>query len=160
MVYLDSDARAKRSFGDGTAQEIVNARRSYKEASRFEFVDQDYSLPLPIEDESVDLLISQYAGFVSDSCARYLKPGGYLIANNSHGDAGLAHSDRAFELIAVVNRRGERYSFKTADLDQYFSAKTQSLPTDSQPLREYLKDLGRDVGYTKTASDYVFRKRH
>jgi hypothetical protein len=71
MVYLDSDARAKRSFGDGTAQEIVNARRSYKEASRFEFVDQDYSLPLPIEDESVDLLISQYAGFVSDSCARY-----------------------------------------------------------------------------------------
>ena len=56
-----------------------------------------------MDDGSVELVISQYAGFVSENCKRYLPRGGYLIANNSHGDAGLASCDREFKFVAVVN---------------------------------------------------------
>lgn len=157
MVYVDSDARARSFFDDGSAEAIVKKRKLFNEPARIEFVQQDYAKPLPIEDGCMDLLISQYAGFVSESCARYLKPGGYLVANNSHGDAGLARCDSSFELIAVVNRRGERFSLKADNLDQYFVAKAQSIPTDGQSLRQYLKNLGRGIGYTRNAADYIFR---
>ena len=158
MVYVDSDARARRFFDDESAGTIVQKRKSYIQSARIEFVQQDYAKPLPIEEGRIDLLISQYAGFVSESCARYLKPDGYLVANNSHGDAGLAHSDSRFELIAVINRRGETFSLKTGNLDQYFIAKSQSVPTDRQARRHYLKNLGRGIGYTRSAADYVFRR--
>ena len=158
MVYVDSDARARRFFSDGSAGAIVQERKLYNQSARMEFVQQDYAKPLPIEAGCMDLLISQYAGFVSESCARYVKPGGYLVANNSHGDAGLAHSDSRFELIAVINRRGERFSLKTDNLDQYFIAKSKSTPKDRESLRQYLKSLGRGIGYTRSAAGYLFRK--
>jgi hypothetical protein len=37
---------------------------------------------LTAEDGRIDLLISQYAGFVSESSARYLQPGGYLVTES------------------------------------------------------------------------------
>ena len=37
----------------------------------------------------VDVLLSQYAGFISEPCKGYLRAGGVLVANNSHGDARL-----------------------------------------------------------------------
>lgn len=157
MVYVDSDVRARRFFNDGTADSIVRKRKSYSQLAGIEFIQQDYGEPLLICEESIDLLISQYAGFVSESCTRYLKPGGYLVANNSHGDAGLANSDSRFELIAVIDRRGERFSLKTDNLDQYFIAKSRSVPSEKQPLRGYLKKLGRGIGYTRSAAEYVFR---
>ncbi len=40
--------------------------------------------------EPVDLIISQYAGFVGQETKRYLKEGGILLCNDSHGDATLA----------------------------------------------------------------------
>ena len=159
MVYVDSDARARRFFDDGSADPIVQKRKLYAESVQIKFVQQHYAKPLPIDEESIDLLISQYAGFVSESCTRYLKPGGYLVANNSHGDAGFAHCDSRFELIAVINRRGERYSLKTDNLDRYFIAKSQSVPSERQALRQYLKNLGQGIGYTRSAADYVFRKK-
>ena len=157
MLYVDSDARARRFFEDGTADSIVRERKSYSRSARIEFTQQDYAKPLPIDEESVDILISQYAGLVSESCKPYLKPGWYLVANNSHGDAGLAYCDSEFELIAVIDRRGERFSLKTDTLDRYFIAKSQSIPSEPQELRDYLRDLGRGIGYKRSATDYVFR---
>lgn len=46
-----------------------------------------------------DLLISQYAGFISDTCINYLKVNGYLLVNNSHADAGLAAIDKDYKLL-------------------------------------------------------------
>lgn len=159
MHYVDNDRNAKKFYADGSARRIVEERRVYSEAPVLEFYPQSYQEELPLEDGSVDLLISQYAGLVSDSCKRYLRTGGYLIANNSHGDAGFAACDAEFRLVAVVNRRGERWTLSTRDLDDYFIPKSRTVPNEPEALARHIRELGKGIGYTKTATDYVFEKR-
>ena len=50
-------------------------------------------------EKSFDLLISQYAGFVSQHCKKYLKIGGILLVNNSHGDASMAKLDDDYKFV-------------------------------------------------------------
>ena len=40
--------------------------------------------------ECVDLLVSLYSGPLSGHCTPYLRVGGMLLANASHGDVALA----------------------------------------------------------------------
>ena len=75
---------------------------------------------------------------------KYLKVGGILVANNSHGDASMAHLDPDFEFIAVANRRGEQFSIIDKGLERYFIPKREVDIT-----AEYLKEIGRGVAYTK-----------
>ncbi|MDH3499719.1 MAG: hypothetical protein OEM97_06325, partial [Acidimicrobiia bacterium] len=65
------------------------------------------------------MLISLYAGFVSEHCSRYLRPGAHLLVNSSHGDAAMASIDSEFALAAVVHARAGRYSVSDRQLDQY-----------------------------------------
>lgn len=159
MVYVDSEARAARFFRDGAARALVEQEKVYEADPAFVFYHQDYADALPQENVMADLLISQYAGPVSAHCRHYLRPGGILIANNSHGDAGLAHNDPAFDLVAVINRRGARFTLSTHNLDAYFVPKKQVIPEDMTEARAYLLALGRGIGYVKSAADYVFQKR-
>lgn len=158
MYYVDSDRRAQKFFTGGFAAALARQRRMYQSESEIHFHSQSYEDPLPIADQSVDLIVSQYAGFVSHACLRYLVRGGYLIANNSHGDAGLAWSNPELELVAVVQRRGERFSVSTDCLSEYFIPKSPQVPTQPEELASYIRSLGRGIGYTKTASNYVFRR--
>lgn len=158
MHYVDSDRNANRFFTDGTAREMVERNRVYDEPPFLEFHFQDYRKSIPIDHGSVDLLISQYAGLVSENCRKYLVQGGYLIANNSHGDAGFASCDPEFRLVAVVNRRGERWSLNTRNLSDYFIPKSPTLPQEPSELADHIRGLGRGIAYTRTASDYVFEK--
>ena len=133
--------------------DYIKKRKEYPEEPKFSYIQQDYSKGLPVEPESFDLLISQYAGFVSRHCYLYLKIGGILVANNSHGDAGMAHLMDEFEFIAVMNRSGNKFSHSTKNLDCYF------IPKKSQDITfDYLEKLGRGIGYTKYATDYVFQR--
>lgn len=158
MVYVDSDANAARFFKTGTPAALVAREKVYAADAEMAFHPADYAGPLPLADAGFDLLISQYAGPISEHCRRYLRPGGILIANNSHGDAGLAHNDPGFELVAAINRRGTRFTLSTKDLDAYFVPKKAGVPDDRAEARAYLMRLGRGVGYTTSAADYVFRK--
>ena len=103
--------------------------------------------------ESFDLLISQYAGFISPVCKVYLKVGGILVANDSHGDASMAVLDPDFELIAVARRRSGKYSLSEKGLEQYFVPKKEIEITP-----EYLRGTGKGVPYTRWVSNYVFRR--
>jgi hypothetical protein len=158
MVYVDSDDRARRFFESGDARALVQRQRTYDAEPEMAFLHRDYTDPLPLA-AAFDLILSQYAGFVSMHTKRHLRSGGILIVNNSHGDAGLAHNDPDFELIAVIKRRGARFTLSTQDLDAYFVPKTKPVPEDRDEARAYLLALGRGVGYVKSAADYVFRKR-
>ena len=158
MYYVDSDRNANTFFSDGTAKELVERNRVYDESSFLEFHFQDYRKRIPMDDGSVELLISQYAGLVSENCKTYLARGGYLIANNSHGDAGLASCDREFRLVAVVNRRDDRWSLDTRNLSDYFIPKSRTVPAEPSELANHIRDLGKGIGYTRTATDYVFEK--
>lgn len=159
MVYVDSDLRAARFFEDGTAGDLVAREKTYASEADVAFHHSDYTQDLSLRDDTFDLLISQYAGPVSVYGKRYLRTGGILIANNSHGDAGLADNDPDFELVGVIKRRGKRFRLSMEDLVAYFVPKTRKVPEDRAAARDYLLELGRGVGYTKSAADYVFRKR-
>ena len=151
-AFVDTDKRARRFFGDSQTMAFVEASKRYEQKLNLRFLSRDYSEELPIE-RTYDLIISQYAGFVSESCKRYLRKGGVLVANNSHGDASLASIDDDFRLVAVIQRRAEHFWISRTRLDKYL------VPAKGiQVTRQLLYSIRRGIGYKRSASNYVFEK--
>ncbi|MFC2144705.1 hypothetical protein ACFLQQ_00060 [Actinomycetota bacterium] len=154
VIYVDSDSQAKRFFKNiKDVIEIINSKKQYPEKSNIIFFGQSYLKPLPTPVDSIDLLISQYAGFVSMYCKKYLKKGGILLVNGSHGDAAMARLDKDYKFIAAVKKQGENYGIIDRDLDSYFIPKKPIKAT-----RSYLEKTKRGIGYTKSAMSYIFKK--
>ena len=119
---------------------------------RATFEHGDYRT-LALEPESFDLLISLYAGFISEACGHLLRVGGILLVNSSDGDAALAALDERFELKAVVTSSDGRYAVTNTNLDSYM------VPKKPQPITaEKLKTSGRGIAYTKTPFAYLFKR--
>ncbi len=153
VVYVDNDRRTPAFFADPQTRRYIEARKEYAENAEVVFHHQSYELELDEPLQSFDLLISQYAGFISQPCKKYLQTGGLLIVNDSHGDASMANLDPDFELVAAVTRRGEEFRVRTDALDEYFKPKR-----DIELAPELLRESGRGVGYKQVASGYLFRK--
>ena len=157
VTYIDTDRRAARFFAQRDAvHQVVARHRTTTGSSRpfyVEFHHLDYTTDLPVADESIDLLISLYAGFISEYCTRYVRIGGHLLVNSSHGDAAMASIDPRWRLAAVVNRRDDRYHVSTERLDDYLIPKRGTPPTHDE-----LHQLGRGIAYTRTAAAYLFQK--
>ena len=151
-AYIDSDKRAKKFFADPDLAAFIASRKTYNEEADFSFYPQDYTGEIPELLGRFDLLISQYAGFVSQHGKRYLKSGGYLLANNSHGDASMADIDEDFQLVAVVQGKNGSYRLTEKDLAGYMVPKKPVEIT-----KALLEERQRGIGYTKTASMYVFQ---
>jgi len=117
------------------------------------FHGMDYRKPVEAYLSKFDLLISQYAGFISEPCKPYLRTGGYLLVNNSHADAGMAALDADYRLIAALHRLSGKYRLSTSSLDKYFIPKKAIAVT-----RELLLERQKGIGYTKTAPLYLFQK--
>lgn len=116
------------------------------------FVVADYREPIPgVEDESFALLVSLYAGPVSVHCTRYLRLGGHLLANNSHGDASLAVLDPRYRLVAVQPRAGA--ALRTSDLAEFVEPRQPDRLTVAAVLGS-----GRGAAFRRTAAYYVFRR--
>ena len=132
---------------------FVDKNKEYGKPSSYSFHEQDFSEGFPEKKGSFDILISLYAGFISKYCGEYLKNGGILLANNSHGDAPLAYLDERFALIGVVKRNGNRFSYSENFLDTYFIPKGKK-KIDTEIIEKTMKG----PAYTKTAYAYVFTK--
>lgn len=153
-MYVDSYKQAKEFFNDPEVHAFVEKRKRYTQKPEITFHHRDYRKRFGEPRESFDLLISQYAGFVSRHCGSYLKPGGILLANNSHGDASMASLDKNYAFIGVLQRKSDtRYTFSDSNLDSYFIPKKPMAIT-----KQYLERIQRGIGYTKSATAYVFRK--
>lgn len=152
-VFVDNDRRAKQFWSDPATRDFIIQKKHYSEDAKVTFHPEDYHAALPEADESFDLLISQYAGFITEPCKRYLKIGALLLVNDSHGDASMASLDADFELTAVVLGNEEQYHLSDQDLETYFAPKTDKIVT-----REHLTKTGRGVNYKKFASHYLFRR--
>lgn len=151
-TFVDTDKRAKGFFDDPRTLAFLEAKKSYRQKPKIRFLARDYSGELEI-DTNHDLLVSQYAGFVSEHCKKYLRKGGILLANNSHGDASLASIDDDFRLIGVIKRQGEHFWISKTKLDQYF------VPARSvQVTRQLLYATKRGIGYKRAAANYIFEK--
>lgn len=153
VIYVDTDKRARDFFNDPSIHEFVSRKKLYNEDSVIFFHHKDYKKDLGEPIESFDLLVSQYAGFVSQFCKRYLKTGGILLANSSHGDASMASIDTDYRLVGAINKRQDKYSFSEKDLDSYFISKK---PRDV--TKDYLERTKRGIGYTKSPTAYLFKR--
>jgi hypothetical protein len=155
VTYVDVDRRAAKFFADREGvDEIIAANQIDPRVRTVEFVAGDYADDLGLDDESFDLLISLYAGFISEHCTRYLRIGGHLLVNPSHGDAAVASIDERYRLEAVIASGGPHgYRVDTRDLDTYLvPKKPQSVAV------ERLHDLGRGIGYTRSPFAYLFER--
>ncbi len=153
VVYIDSDKNAIKFFKSESFKNIVNERKIYSRDPQIVFHGVDYRNLIDTYRFKFDLLISQYAGFISGVCKPYLRRGGYLLVNNSHGDAGMASIDKDYELIAGIHKRKGKYRLSTASLEKYFIPKK-----DIKVTREMLLERQKGVAYTKTAALYLFQK--
>lgn len=151
VTYVDVDARANKFFQDQSGVEEILSENNA--SGDFRFIHADYSEDLELNDESFDLLISLYAGFISEHCTRYLRIGGTLLVNPSHGDVAMASIDERYELSGVITHRARTYRVLTNDLDAYL------MPKKPQEITvERLHELGRSIAYTKPAFAYLFRR--
>lgn len=154
VIYVDGDGRAERFFGDREGVDDIIARHRRRPApARWRFIRADYRADLDVAPESQGLLISLYAGFVSEHCTRYLRPGGWLLVNPSHGDAAMASIHPDYRLGAVVTARAGAYSIGDTDLDGYLQPKRPAPITV-----ESLHASGRGVAYTRSPFAYLFRR--
>lgn len=152
VTYLDVDRRAAQFFADTAGvDEIIRRHRSDGGRAEWSFLNADYTSRLTLPERDYDLLISLYAGFVSEHCTRYLRPGGLLLVNPSHGDTAMASLDPRYRLVAAVTSRDGKYIVRRDDLDTYLTPKR-----DTEVTRKSLHASNRGIAYTKAAFAYLF----
>ncbi len=155
VTYIDLDRRAERFFADcdGVTELLVEHGADPAEHT-VRFIRADYtSSDLDLPDDGFDLLVSLYAGLVSDHCTRFLRPGGTLLVNPSHGDVAMASIDDRYRLLAVVTARSGTYAVRTTDLDTYLIPKR-----DVEITRQSLRASGRGIAYAKSPFAYLFQR--
>ena len=155
VTYVDNDRKAKKFFELEEVYQYIRETKMYDTESCVQYYPVDYTTQFEPTDGSYDLLISLYAGFISQACKSYLKEGGLLLVNNSHGDAGMANLDDDYQLVAVANQRNDKWSISTKGLADYFILK-KPIHID----KSYLQLHGRGLGYKKTANVYIFEKKN
>lgn len=153
VTYLDIDKRAPKFFADTDGVREIVADHDGPSNPAITFIHADYSSKLNLADNHFDMLVSLYAGFISEYCTNHLRIGGTLLVNASHGDAAMASIDPRYKLAGVVISRESRYRVSTRDLDTYL------IPKKPQSINiETLHESGRGIGYTKSPFAYLFTR--
>ena len=154
VTYVDVDRRANQFFADvDGVDELLGEHVAHAAAHTVRFINADYQELLDLNEGSFDLLISLYAGFISEHCTRYLRDGGFLLVNSSHGDAAIASIDPQYRLSAVVISRAGSYRVSSANLDSYLVPKRKVEVT-----KDHLHRSGRGIAYTKSPFAYLFER--
>lgn len=153
VTYVDTDRRTPGFFRDEAGVREIVSTMGGEPSFSYRFLHRDYREDLSLGAETFDILISLYAGFISEHCTEYLRIGGHLVANTSHGDVAMAAIDPRYELAGVVTSRAGGYRTRYDGLDQYLIPKKPGVVT-----KETLHHLGRGIGYTRQAAAYLFRR--
>ena len=149
VIYIDNFKGTINFFNHiESIKEYLKKNSNYSVPCKVIFLDQDYNLPLNIK--KVDLIISQYAGFVGQATKDYLKVGGILLCNDSHGDASLANLDDDFKLIGIIDNKNK---IQKQNLGKYFI-----LPKEKPINIKKIKENMQGLKYKNTANNYLFRK--
>lgn len=151
VIYVDSFKGTAKFFEHlNDIEAYIEANKEYPEVTDISFYGMDYTCNFSID--QVDLIISQFAGFVGQATKKYLKPGGVLLSNDSHGDATMAYLDDDFELIGVMD---SELRLTTSDLSQYFKF-AKSRPIDQDKVLDQMKG----PKYQLMPANYVFMKKY
>lgn len=152
-VYVDNDPEAKLFFDNPANYAFVDKRKHYTDPASIAFHATDYQLGIDEPEESFDLLISLFSEFVSLHCKPYLKVGGLLLVNDSHGDATMANVSGDYQLVEIGNQTEGKYTLTDMYLDTYFVTKA-----DTEVSREWVAKHLRGFKYRRMADVYLFRR--
>jgi hypothetical protein len=83
----------------------------------------------------------------------HLKIGGLIIAINSHADAGVAHLEKDYKLVAIINATKGQIEITDQDLEAYFVPRGEV-----QPTIENLMESAKGIKYSQRADDYIFKR--
>ncbi len=151
VTYIDNFKGSAKFFKhDLEIKSYLNQHKHYNEACKIQFYSLDYNQISMLNLAPVQLVISQYAGFVGQATKKYLQLEGLLLCNDSHGDATLAYLDSDFKLIATVNNQGV---IDQKNLDKYFKLKNNQKIND-----EEVKLNMRGLKYIEMADNYLFQR--
>jgi len=154
VTYVDTDDRAAKFFADRVGVGTIIDRHDGAPAQRdATFIHADYTTDLDLPSDGFDLLVSLYAGFVSESCTGYLRVGGTLLVNPSHGDAAMASIDDRYRLVAVVKARSGEYQVSTDHLENHLVPRK---PVEITP--QFLHERGRGIAYVTAPFAYLFER--
>ncbi len=149
VIYVDNFKKTIAFFKNmDSIKQFINENKKYPESCSIDFLGQDYTNELHIN--QVDLIISQYAGFVGQATKKYLKSGGILLCNDSHGDATMAKFDNEFEFLGVIGRNNK---FTKRNLEEYFVL-SKNTKVDLIKVKEKMKG----PKYKLMTENYIFRK--
>lgn len=151
VVYLDLDKRCKKYFSENETREFVKDKKEYSEEPIFRFYEESFENDIEEDYEYFDLIISQFSGFISKYCTKYLRRNGILLANDSHGDATLAFTSGEYDLIGVIN---DEMEIEENNLEEYFTFSRKN----EIDLDKVLKTM-KGPKYKNMCYSYVFRKR-
>lgn len=149
VTYIDNFKGTKKFFDHkNDVSKYIYINKVFNGDSEFIYLNEDYERVKL--NQQYDLLISLYAGFISIACKQYLKQGGILLCNDSHGDATLAYLDSDFDFIGIVDSNGK---IKNKGLEAYFTYARKRLIDKEKVLREM-----KGPKYKLRAEYYLFRK--
>lgn len=151
VVYLDLDKRCKKFFSDDTTIEYINRNKEYNRNPIIRFYEMNFEDSINEENEYFDLIISQFSGFISKYCTKYLKRNEILLANDSHGDATLAFTSGKYDLVGVIN---ENLEIEEINLEKYFSFNRRR-QIDIKKVLETMKG----PKYKNVMNSYIFKKK-
>lgn len=149
VTYIDNFKGAIKFFKEiETIEKYIEENKDYKSLCEIEFIGEDYRSSLNVE--KVDIIISQYTGFVGQYTKHYLKVGGILLANDSHGDASLARFDDDFGFIGIIDSKN---NINNNSLEDYFK-----LPKEKTIDLVGVKVKMKGLKYTHRVENYLFDK--
>lgn len=154
VVYVDISNTTREFFADiQNILEYINSSKRYKQSAYVQFIHGDYTKPLPIREENYDLLIALYAGEITKTCKKYVKPGGIILTNNHQKDAEEFLNDSSITLDGLIYRKGKKYVIEK-DIDKDFK---DILKRHSNTKRN-MKNTNKGLDYVDNQCYFVLRK--
>ncbi len=154
VVYVDISETAKKFFDDiNNVLDYINGNKKYKQSAYVQFIHGDYTKPLPVREGNYDLLIALYAGEITQSCKKYVKPGGIILTNNHQKDAEKLLKDSSIALDSLIHKKGKKYVIEK-DINDDFEV----------VLKKYcgkkngMKNTNKGLEYVDNQCYFVFKK--
>ncbi len=159
VCYVDSLKGIARRMADPDLLKYINDHKSYPEASAIRCNEADYVTFRGEPAASFDLLISLNAGFISQHCCHFLRPGGLLLVNNCHYDANRAYVDPGYEFVTALE--GDTLSCESLPGDgfPYFSTRAGEELTPAMVERDAKSPPSKArFRPSRQAEAYLFRR--
>jgi hypothetical protein len=154
VVYIDQSPESADFFSDvGAIDAYLQRNKHYRRRAHFQFIAQDFKLPIDLAAFGFDLLLSLYTDGVAKACRRYLKHQGIFVTNNFQNDIEDVFHDPAFELKALLRLNDGRAKF----LDK---RQADTIRKTRKKKKDHLQSTGSGFAYRESVDDYfIFERR-